>query len=165
MNWSRTFIDGFMMSWCFNAVIALTWLIIPNTFSSMLPSEIRKASPRRNSKEVLLLRIILLFTYTFLLAYAIISAYIDKIMGFWNLFWMAYIEMFFVNLGDFFFLDIFFRKIMKKRIMIPGTEHCESWNTKKFLLTLGLPEHWILWPFIVCPVVGLLCAGIGLLIR
>ncbi|OUM69281.1 hypothetical protein PIROE2DRAFT_2778 [Piromyces sp. E2] len=165
MNLSRALIDGFMMAWCFNAMIALIWLIIPNTFSYMLPSEIRKAAPKRKPKEVLILRVTLAITYIFLITYAIISAYIDEIMGFWNLFWTAYIEMFIVNLGDFFLLDLCFRKIMKQRIMIPGTEHCESWNTKKFLLNLGLLEHWILWPFIVCPVVALLCAGIGILIR
>lgn len=45
------------------------------------------------------------------------------------LFWTGYVEMFFVNLGDFFGLDWFFRGLVKdKGIMIAGTEHCEAWN-------------------------------------
>ena len=50
-------------------------------------------------------------------------------------------------------------------MMIPGTEHCAAWNLKPWMLTLALPEHCIGWPIIVCPMTGLICAGIGTLIR
>lgn len=73
--------------------------------------------------------------------------------------------MFFVNLGDFFGLDWWFRAKVKDRTMLPGTEHCKAWNTKEWLLTLAIPEHCLGWPLIICPLVGLICAGIGALIR
>ena len=50
-------------------------------------------------------------------------------------------------------------------MMIPGTEHCAAWNLKPWMLTLALPEHCIGRPIIVCPMTGLICAGIGALIR
>ena len=69
--------------------------------------------------------------------------------------------MFFIDLGDFFGLDWFFRGFAKDKIMILGTEHCEAWKLKKWMLTLGLPEHGIVWPLIFCPLAGLICVGIG----
>ena len=87
------------------------------------------------------------------------------VTGFRNMFWTGYVEMFFINLGDFFGLDWFFREIVKKkRLMIPGTEHCEAWNLKKWMLTRAVPKHCIMWPLVVCPLAGLICAGIGALI-
>ena len=65
-----------------------------------------------------------------------------RLAGFWNLFWTGYVEMFFVKLGDFFGLDLLFRGVVKKKgLMLQETEHCE-----------------------VCPLTGLICAGIGALI-
>lgn len=46
-------------------------------------------------------------------------------------------------------------------IMIPGTEHCKAWETKEWMKTLAIPEHLIGWPFMVCPLVGLIMAGIS----
>lgn len=103
--------------------------------------------------------------YILIFVYMAVSARQAGVSGFWNLFWTEYVEMSFVNLGDFFGLDCFFRGLVKDRgIMIPGTEHCEAWNLKKWMLTLALPEHCIMWPLIVCPLTGLICAGIGKLI-
>ena len=165
MNWSRTILDGIVMCLIFNITVALLWLIVPNAFSNMLPPEIRKAAPKRERREVIILACVLYPLWVGLLAYSVVSACLAEITGFWNLFWTTYIEMFFVNLGDFFGLDWWFREKMKDRIMIPGTENCEAWNTKKWMLTLGIPEHGFAWTFFVCPILGFICAGIGMLIR
>lgn len=55
MVWSRTFLDGIVMCVIFNVTVALTWLLTPNSFSGMLPAEIRKAAPKRTKREVLVL--------------------------------------------------------------------------------------------------------------
>lgn len=124
MVWTRTILDGIVVCLIFNVTVALLWLLVPNAFSKMLPPEIRRAAPKRKKKEV---------------------AVLAGVSGFWNLFWTGYVEMFFINLGDFFGLDWFFRGLVKdKGIMIPGTEHCEAWNLKKWMLTLALPEHCIM---------------------
>ena len=165
MIWSRTILDGIVMCVIFNVTVALTWLLTPNSFSGMLPAEIRKAAPKRTKREILVLACVLYPLYIGLIAYAILSAYLAGASGFWNLFWMGYIEMFFVNLGDFFGLDWWFRAKVKDRAMLPGTEHCKAWNTKEWMLTLAIPEHCLGWPLVICPLVGFTCAGIGTLIR
>ncbi len=73
--------------------------------------------------------------------------------------------MFFINLGDFFGLDWLFREKVKDKTMIPGMEHCKAWNTREWMLTLAIPEHLLGWPLILCPLVGVICAGVGTLIR
>ena len=37
-------------------------------------------------------------------------------------------------------------------------EHCKVWNTKEWMLTLAVPEHWLGWPLVICPLVGFVCA-------
>lgn len=165
MVWTRTILDGIALCLIFNITVALMWMIVPNAFSSMLPPEIRKASPKRKKKEIIILAGVLYPLYIFLFVYMAVSARQAGVSGFKYLFWTGYIEMFFVNLGDFFGLDWFFRGLMKnKGIMIPGTENCEAWELKKWMLTLALPEHGLMWPLIACPMAGLICAGIGSLI-
>ena len=78
------------------------------------------------------------------------------IRGFLPLFATGYWQMFLVNLGDLIGLDWFFRQKNLSRLMIPGTEDCPAWQTKGWMLQLGLPEHLLLWPLIVCPLAGLL---------
>lgn len=164
MIWSRTILDGIVVCLIFNVTVALLWMLMPNAFSKMLPPEIRRAAPKREKKEIIMLAGVLYPLYLLIFLYMAVSARQAGVSGFWNLFWTGYVEMFFVNLGDFFGLDWFFRGLVKDRgIMIPGTEHCEAWKLKKWMLTLALPEHGILWPLIVCPLVGLICAGIGAL--
>lgn len=149
----------------FNISVGMMWLIIPKAFSNMMPSEIRKAAPIRAKKDIVTLSVFLYPLYIFLIAYSVLSAFFAGVVGFWNLFWMGYIEMFFVNMGDFFGLDWLFREKMISRIMIPGTEHCKAWQTKEWMFSLGIVEHWVLWPLIVCPAFTFVCAGIGMLIR
>ncbi|WP_167958737.1 hypothetical protein [Anaerosporobacter faecicola] len=165
MNWSRMILDGIVVALVFNLTVGMFWLIMPNAYSSMLPKEIKNAAPKREKKEVALLASILYPLYILIFAYMIASAYQAGITGFWNMFWMGYIEMMFVNIGDFFGLDWFFRKKLKDKIMITGTEHCKAWETKEWMKTLAIPEHWILWPFLVCPLVGFICSVVGTLIR
>ncbi len=164
MNWPRTILDGIMLCLVFNLTIAILWMFIPNAFCNMLPAEIRKASPKRKKKEVIILASIIYPIYPLMFAYMIASSRMAGVSGFWNLFWTGYIEMFFVNLGDLIGLDYFFRKISMKKIMIPGTEHCKAWETKTWMKTLGFPEHLIVWPFVFCPLTGLIVAGFSRLI-
>lgn len=101
MNWPRTILDGAVMCAVFNSVIALAWLNCPGSFSQMLPPEIRKAAPKRTKREVKTLVLTIYPLYILLIVYAILSSYFAGINGFWNLFWTAYIEMMFIDLGDF----------------------------------------------------------------
>lgn len=59
MIWSRTILDGIVVCLIFNVTVAHLWMMIPNAFSKMLPAEIRKASPKREKKEVIILEFVL----------------------------------------------------------------------------------------------------------
>ncbi len=164
MNWVRTLLDGVVLCLVFNLLIALLWVFIPGSFKNMLPSEIRKAAPPRKKKEVIILASVLYPLYPLIFAYMIVSSHMAGVTGFWNLFWTGYIEMMFINLGDFIGLDYWFRKVSMNKVMIPGTEHCKAWETKTWMLTLGIPEHLGFWPFVFCPLTGLIVAGVSTLI-
>ena len=161
MVWTRTILDGIMLCLVFNLTIAVLWLFVPCAFSKMLPKEIRLAAPPRKKKEVIILASVLYPLYILIFAYMIVSAHLAGVTGFCNLFWTGYIEMFFINLGDFFGLDWWYRGAIKDRIMIPGTEHCRAWETKEWMKTLEIPEHLIGWTFVVCPLAGLIVVGSG----
>ena len=55
MVWPRTVLDGVVMCVIFNVTVAFLFLLSPGSFSKMLPAEIRKASPKRTRREVLVL--------------------------------------------------------------------------------------------------------------
>ena len=165
MAWTRTILDGILLCLVFNLTVAVTWIFIPGAFSKMLPKEIRLAAPPRKKKEVIILASVLYPLYILIFAYMIVSAHLAGVTGFWRLFWTGYIEMFFINLGDFFGLDWWYRGAIKDKIMIPGTEHCKAWERKEWLLKLAIPEHALGWTFLVCPIAGLIVAGIAALLR
>lgn len=157
----RTILDGILLCIIFNTIVALTWNFIPDAFSKMLPKEIRMAAPPRKKKEVLILAAVLYPLCILIFAYMIYSAHLAGVSGFWNLFWTGYIEMFFINMGDFWGLDYWYRGAIKDRITIPGTEHCKAWETGEWMRTLAIPEHFIMWPFLICPITGFLVAGLS----
>ena len=161
MNWLRTILDGLMMSAVFNIGIALVWMLFPDAFAAkMYPKELKEAAPWLNDVSKKPIRLMYVILYPPILIYAILSAYNAGVTGFWNLFWMGYIEFFCMNLGDFFGLDIFFREKMGDKLVVKGTEGHPLYERKNWLKKLGIPEHWVAWPFVICPIGGLLLAGI-----
>lgn len=164
MVWPRIILDGIVLSVLFNVIVALLWLSVPNACSRMMPREIRTAAPKRDTREVRILVSVLYPLYFLIFIYMIISARLSGTTGFWNLFWTGYIEMFFINMGDFWFLDVWFREKFKDKLMIPGTENCKAWETKEWLTSLAIPEHGLGWTFIICPVVGLIVSSFSSLV-
>ena len=100
--------------------------------------------------------------YLLMFVYWGISAHFAGISGFRYLFWTGYAEMTMVSISDFLILDVWLPG--KVRHMIKGAEHCRAWERKKWLLKLAVPEHCLGWTFLVCPIAGLIVAGIGMLI-
>ena len=70
--------------------------------------------------------------------------------------------MTFVSISDFIILDCWLPG--KVRHMIKGAEHCKAWERKVWLKTLAIPEHGLGWTLLVCPMTGLIVAGLGALI-
>ena len=165
MNWSRTILDGLMMAGWFCLAAGAGILFRPMMACNMYPKEIRKlVKPEPGHKKRVF---IWLYGITFLpvLAYGILSAYISGIQGFWNLFLTAYAELMMINIGDFLILDLWGRELLGERIMLPGTENSSYYSRRLWMKTLAVPEHFILWPFLMMPILSAAMAGIGLLIR
>lgn len=97
--------------------------------------------------------------WSFVIAFSIISNYLTGIRGFGQLFLAGYIQMFMVDMGDFFGWNILFREKMGRRLELPGTEGSELYSRKNWLLKLALPNHFGLWLVIIYPLCGLINAG------
>lgn len=164
MMWVRIFIDGIAMSAVFNLATALIITINPAVFTAAYPKEIQKiAAPdpqARRHKWQFGLWVMLPVT-----VYGVFSAYLAGLRGFWYLFGAGYIEWFLINLGDFFGLDLYFREKMGKHFELPGTENHWCYTRKGWMKSLAVPEHFVLWPLVVCPLMALISAGLGCLLR
>ena len=159
MNWPRIILDGLSMSLLFNAVVGVGFLLWPQAYSTMFPKEIRKAAaPYVDKKDVRKMKLLLYPLYLLLFVYWAISAHFAGITGFWPLFWTGYVEMTLVSISDFLILDCWLPGNVKH--MIRGAEHCKAWERKEWLMKLAIPEHGLGWTFFVCPLTGLIVAGI-----
>lgn len=163
MNWSRTILDGIVLCVIFNAVVGLFFFVFPQAYSRMFPKSIKEAAaPYVKKKDVIAVYCILLPLYLLMFLYMAVSAHFAGVGGFSSLFWTGYIEMMFVNFGDFFLLDVLARIYAKDKGLIKGAEHHPGWEWKEWW-RLAVPEHGLMWPIIVCPLAGLIAAGFGAL--
>ena len=163
MNWPRIILDGISMSLLFNAVVGMGFLLWPQAYSTMFPREIRQAAaPYVDRREVRKMKLLLYPLYLVLFVYWAISARCTGMTGFQNLFWAGYVEMTMVSISDFIILDCWLPGKVKH--MIKGAEHCKAWERKEWLMKLAIPEHGLLWALAVCPMAGLIVAGIAAMI-
>ena len=165
MNWFRTILDGVAMSAAFNGCVAAFWLVKPHSFIVMFPKTLQKKARPVTKDERKHTLVMYATVYPAVILWMILSAYQAGIHGFWPLFWTAYVEMMLISLGDLFFLDYLLLKKAGKRLRAEGVEDDPFYEPKNELMKLGFPEHLLLWPLLICPVVGLLTAGIGMAIR
>lgn len=164
MNIARTILDGIVMCVIFNAVVGLFFYVFPQAYSRMFPKSIKIAAvPYVKKRDMKMMYVILTVLYLLMFLYMAVSAHLAGATGFWNLFWTGYIEMMFVNVGDFVLLDVLARLYVKDKGMIKGAEHDPGWEWKEWW-KLAVPEHGLAWPLIFCPLVGLIVAGINALI-
>lgn len=160
MNWLRVVLDGLAMAFVFNAVVGMFWFIMPHAYVRMLPKEIKEAAEPCTRTELAKLALVLYPLYLGIIVWIVLSAYSAGVSGFWSLFWTGYLEMLFINFGDFLILDCWLRGIVKECCPLPGTEHCKAWAFGEWMKQ-AVPEHFLVWPLILCPLIGLICAGIG----
>lgn len=151
------------MSAVFNLATALLVTIDPVIFTTSYPKPIQEIAAKnpKAGKHKLLFSLFVMLPIT---VYSIVSAYLAGVTGFWAWFGVGYIEWFIINLGDFFGLDLYFREKMGKRFELPGTEGHWCYTRKGWMKSLGLLEHWVQWPLIVCPLFGLVNAGVAWLL-
>ena len=97
--------------------------------------------------------------------YSLASLLEMKIVGFWTIFQMSYIQWSILNLGDFLLLDcLLFQGKYKERLVIAGTEGHEDYQFKNWMKHLALREHFLVVPFLLLPMISALEAFlVGLL--
>lgn len=153
-----------MMSVYFNLATALWWLIDPLAWFNDYPKEVQEASTVKPEKKIGPAILFWFLVIIPVLLFSVLSAWDVDISGFWHLFWTAYVEWMFVNLGDLLGLDLLFREKLGTRLQLPGTEGMDAYKRGNWL-KMGLLEHLVEWPLIVCPLFAIISAGAGLLIR
>ncbi len=164
MDIARMILDGIVMCVVFNAVVGMFFFVFPQAYSTMFPRGMKEAAkPYVRKDEVIKMYCVLIPLYLLMFLYMAVSAHLAGVSGFKNLFWTGYIEMMFVNAGDFFLLDVLSRLYVKDKGLIKGAEHHPDWEWKGWR-KLAVPEHGLMWPLLVCPLTGLIVAGIGALL-
>ena len=161
--WLYVTLVGLLMSLLFNGAVARLWLTYPRAVVSMLPRQIQQIAPKPDGYQRQKMRKRLFWIYLLTLGLGLVTTAYLPVRGFLPLFMIGYWQLFLVNVGDLIGLDWLFRQKMIDHLMIPGTEDCPDWQTRNWMLHLGLPEHLFLWPLLVCPAAGLIYQGINLL--
>ena len=155
MDIIQAVLDGIAIAAIFNGTVAVLVLINPRFFFDSYPKAIQKATPEPMAKQEKKINGILTVVIVGIcLAYSIASLLHTGIIGFWNVFWMRYIQWSILNLGDFFLLDcLLFQGKYKEKIVIPGTEEHEDYEFSNWMKHLAVIEHFVAVPFLISPIV------------
>lgn len=165
MNWVRTILDGLVMAAYFNLFAAAVALYNPRLMFPAYPPAIIKAAPYPPTrKENRFYWLWICFGELLpLVLYGTLSTTAGGTEDFWNLALTGYIQWMFINLADLFFLDIFLiQKKCKERFVISGTEGHSGYDFRAWMCQYALPEHLLQWPLLMCPLMAVLQAGLGL---
>mgnify|MGYP000845165373 CR=1 FL=1 len=156
MDLIQAFLDGIAIAAIFNGTVASLVLINPRFFFDSYPKAIQKAAPvpmTKQEKEINSILTIIIVGICF--AYSTISLLHSGVVGFWNIFWMGYIQWSILNVGDFLLLDcLLFQGKYKDKIVIPGTEGHKDYEFNNWMKHLALAEHFLLVPFLLVPIIA-----------
>lgn len=156
MDIIRVILDGLAISAIFNGAVATLLLINPRFFLADYPKGIQQMSPTpmtRQEKKVNRYFTLIVMGLCFL--YSLVSLLEMKIVGFWSLVQMSYIQWSLLNLGDFLLLDcLLFQGRYKERLVIFGTEGHEDYQFKNWMKHLALREHFFVVPFLLLPMIS-----------
>ena len=131
MDIMRAILDGIAIAAIFNGAVAALVLINPRYFFDSYPKAIQKAAPEQMTKQEKTINLVItIIICGICFIYSATSLFHTTILGFWNLFWMGYIQWSLLNLGDFFLLDcLLYQGKYKDKVVIPGTEgHLEAFS-------------------------------------
>ncbi len=156
MDIIQAILDGIAIAAIFNGAVAALVLINPRFFFDSYPKAIQKAAPEQMTKqEKNINSIITVIIVGICFIYSITSLLHTGIIGFWNIFWMGYIQWSLLNLGDFLLLDcLLFQGKYKQKIVIPGTEGHKDYEFTNWMKHLAVKEHFLAAPFLLIPIVS-----------
>ena len=156
MDIIQAVLDGIAIAAIFNGTVATLVLINPRLFFDSYPKAIQKAAPEAmTEQEKKINRILTVIIIGTCFAYSIVSLWHTRIVGFWNVFWMGYIQWSILNLGDFLLLDcLLFQGKYKNKIVIPGTEGHKDYEFSNWMKHLAVIEHFLVVPFLLIPIIA-----------
>lgn len=156
MDIIRAILDGIAISAIFNGAVAALVLINPRYFFDSYPKAIQKAAPEQMTKQERTINLVItIIICGICFIYSATSLFHTTISGFWNLFWMGYIQWSLLNLGDFFLLDcLLYQGKYKDKIVIPGTEGHPDYEFSNWMKHLAIMEHFVVTPFLIIPFVA-----------
>ena len=155
-------LDGLAIAAIFNGAVASLVLINPRWFFDSYPKAIQKAAPLPMTKQEKKINLIVTIAITGMcFVFSVVSLLHSKTFGFWNLFWMSYIQWSILNAGDFLLLDcLLFQGKYKSKIVIPGTEGHKDYEFKNWMKHLAIWEHFLFVPFLLIPIAAVVQAFI-----
>ena len=156
MDIIQAVLDGIAIAAIFNGTVATLVLINPRLFFDSYPKAIQKAAPEAmTEQEKKINRILTVIIIGICFAYSIVSLRHTRIVGFWNVFCMGYIQWSILNLGDFLLLDcLLFQGKYKNKIVIPGTEGHKDYEFSNWMKHLAVIEHFLVVPFLLIPIIS-----------
>lgn len=167
MDLIQAILAGVAIAAVFNGTVAFFLLINPRFFFDSYPKAIQKAAPEQMTKQEKKVNFLLtIIVVGICLVYSTISIIHSEVVGFWNIFWMGYIEWSILNAGDFLLLDcLLIQGKYKDKIVIPGTEGHEDYEFGNWMKHLAFAEHFLLTPFLLIPIISAIQAFFIGLIR
>ena len=156
MDIIQAVLDGIAIAAIFNGTVATLVLINPRLFFDSYPKAIQKAAPEAmTEQEKKINSILTVIIIGICFAYSIVSLRHMRIVGFWNVFCMGYIQWSILNLGDFLLLDcLLFQGKYKNKIVIPGTEGHKDYEFSNWMKHLAVIEHFLVVPFLLIPIIS-----------
>ena len=160
MDLIQAILVGIAIAAIFNGTVASLVLINPRFFLDSYPKAIQKIAPKPMTKQEKKINTILtIIIVGICFVYSTMSLLHSGVVGFWNIFWMGYIQWSILNAGDFLLLDcLLFQGKHKGEIVIPGTEGQEDYKFKNWMKHLSLAEHFLFVPFLLIPIVAVVQA-------
>ena len=107
MDLIQAILVGIAIAAIFNGAVASLVLINPRFFLDSYPKSIQKIAPKqmtKQEKKINMTLTIIIVGVCFI--YSTISILHSGIVGFWNIFWMGYIQWSILNIGDFFVIGL-----------------------------------------------------------
>jgi len=160
MDIIQAVLDGIAIAAIFNGTVAALVLINPRFFFDSYPKAIQKAAPEQMTKQEKTINGILTVVIVGIcFVYSTVRLLHSGIVGFWNIFWMGYIQWSILNAGDFLLLDcLLFQGKYKEKIIIPGTEGHKDYEFNNWMKHLAIKEHFLLVPFLFIPIIAMIQA-------
>lgn len=162
MNIKQAVLDGIIIGFIFNYGLYLLITINPRGILYMLPKYFKEGGIPQTKEEKWEFNkryIPILLFIAFVMAVNGVRVYLGTDVDFWGLFWHGYIVAMFMNVGDAIFLDIILiHTNREKYAKAYGLKDSSRLHAVNFFKHLTFIEHFVAWPIIVCPIIGVLFA-------